>query len=56
VIDDDGAGFSEETQQGAARRGFGLLGIRERAELLGGKAEIKSSPGSGTSISVSISV
>lgn len=39
-VHDDGAGFDPD----APREGFGLLGMRERAELLGGKLEMTSGP------------
>ena len=52
-VRDQGIGFDpnavEETR-------FGLRSIRERARLLGGKAEIQSTPGSGTTISVELPV
>jgi len=35
-----------------ARRGLGFIAMRERAELLGGKLEISSSPDKGTTVSV----
>ncbi|HET9123460.1 MAG TPA: GAF domain-containing sensor histidine kinase [Solirubrobacteraceae bacterium] len=47
---DDGVGF-EETRQS---EGFGLEGIRERVELLGGELRIISAPGQGTEIEVKI--
>jgi two-component system, NarL family, sensor histidine kinase DevS len=48
VITDDGAGFdaSESTF------GFGLLGMRERAALAGGRLEIDTKPGAGTTVRV----
>jgi signal transduction histidine kinase len=54
VIRDDGVGFDAETARGRAARGesFGLLGIQERAALLGGRADIQSQPGLGTSVRV----
>ena len=45
-IEDDGKGFSPEA--GNAATGYGLPGMRERAELLGGTLEVKSYPGQGT--------
>jgi PAS domain S-box-containing protein len=51
VIRDDGIGFDPAVQKG---RSFGLLGIRERALMVGGKARIRSAPGKGTRVSVSI--
>ena len=51
-ISDDGRGFSG----GAAQKqgSYGLLTMRERAEKLGGRAEILSKPGAGTTIRVHI--
>jgi len=46
VVCDDGAGFDPA----ASTAGFGLLGMRERAELLGGTLEIESVPGGGTTV------
>jgi signal transduction histidine kinase len=45
-IEDDGRGFDP----GAATDGFGLIGMRERAELAGGSLELQSTPGDGTTI------
>ena len=48
AIRDDGVGFDPETARRRAARGesFGLLGIQERVELLGGRADIRSQAGS----------
>lgn len=53
---DDGVGFTLPTRVGdfAATGQLGLLGIYERAQLLGGSLEIKSSPGSGASVYISV--
>ncbi|MFT3830985.1 MAG: sensor histidine kinase [Opitutaceae bacterium] len=56
TVVDDGIGFATPAPPSQDRRSFGLVGIRERAELLGGKAEIKSAPGQGTRVSVVVSV
>ena len=53
-IKDDGTGFLLESCAGPNEGHFGLLGIRERAERMGGKANISSTPGTGTCISVEI--
>jgi signal transduction histidine kinase len=46
TVVDDGCGFDTATRSS----GFGLLGMQERVELLGGTLEIESSPGNGTTI------
>ena len=53
AISDDGHGFDPEavSQDGSH---FGLLGMSERVKLLGGQLCIQSTPGSGTSLVVSI--
>ncbi len=48
-ISDDGIGFEPDTVAVQAGH-YGLLGLRERARLLGGKMEIKSVPNKGTTI------
>ena len=45
-----------ETEGGKARQGFGLVGMRERATLVGANLEIESTPGKGTTILVRIAV
>ncbi len=53
-IEDDGRGFdlpSAGLSDGG--RGLGLAGIRERLDLLGGRAEIESAPGEGTRLLLS---
>jgi len=56
VVEDDGVGFVQEAQPSKDRRNFGLVGIKERTELLGGRAEIKSAPGQGTRVVVTVPV
>lgn len=56
AVKDDGVGFVVGSQPNADRRSFGLVGIKERAELLGGTVEIISAPGKGTRIVVTVSV
>lgn len=55
-IEDDGRGFDPASieKPGPDGRGLGLLGLHERAELLGGRATIQSSPGTGTRVLVEI--
>jgi PAS domain S-box-containing protein len=47
-IADDGRGFDPAP----VREGLGISGMRERASALGGKLEIESAPGEGTSVKV----
>jgi len=54
VIVDNGKGFDLETCAGPKDGHFGLLGIRERSERLGGRVLITSSSRKGTSIRVEI--
>jgi two-component system CheB/CheR fusion protein len=51
VVEDDGVGFdrSDDSMNG---RGVGLLGMRERAALIGAEFEVESRSGQGTSIFV----
>ncbi len=51
-VADDGTGFEPEKRSGSF--GFGLMGIRERAEALGGRAEIVSEQGKGSCIRVTL--
>lgn len=54
VIEDDGRGFMLDKTIG--KRHLGLLGIRERSELLGGTLSLESAPQEGTSVFVTIPV
>lgn len=54
-IVDDGAGFDAGKLDELFHQGkLGLAGIRERAAMLGGKAEIASRPGEGTRIEICV--
>ena len=51
LVRDDGVGFDVCSYTGLeSRESFGLLGMRERVELVGGEIEIESAPGSGTEV------
>jgi signal transduction histidine kinase len=54
IVEDDGVGF-DTSAQGEAGQGFGLLGMQERATLVGATLEIESAPGNGTTILVRLS-
>src|SRR5215472_6739929 len=50
-IEDDGTGFDPSgISSGKVPRGLGLLGIKERLQVLGGNCEILSAPGQGTKL------
>lgn len=54
-VEDDGIGFDQETvSSGKIRSGLGLLGIRERLQVLGGSLEIQSAPGQGARLNVRV--
>ena len=56
-VRDDGRGFPlNEKGMPSGTTGLGLLGIRERAAIVGGAVEIDSAPGRGTHISLRIPV
>ena len=55
-IEDDGRGFdvAQTPRQAVRLQHFGLLGMRERAELVGGTVTLSSQPGHGTCLEVSL--
>lgn len=55
VVADDGRGLAAGGDGvPAAGRGFGLTGMRERVQLVGGDVDVSSGPGAGTRVSVTI--
>jgi two-component system, NarL family, sensor histidine kinase DevS len=52
TVRDDGIGFDPATSS----EGFGLVGMRERLELIGGRLEISSAPGRGTELRAELPV
>ena len=50
AVRDDGRGFDEKVGGRAGAPRFGLATMRERAQSIGGKIEITSRPGDGTSV------
>jgi signal transduction histidine kinase len=47
-ISDDGAGFEPDS----CKKGFGLLGLKERAQSIGAQVQVESSAGRGTTITL----
>ncbi|MBI4785821.1 MAG: GAF domain-containing sensor histidine kinase [Chloroflexi bacterium] len=57
TVEDNGRGFVVSEVMGTqSKRAWGLLGIQERIELVGGKFKIESEPGHGTKVMVEIPV
>ena len=56
VVQDNGGGFrlSGALSELANRGKLGLLGMHERARLLGGTLEVQTAPGRGTTINVEL--
>jgi signal transduction histidine kinase len=52
-VEDEGRGFDAESEAATAA-GTGLLGMRERARLLGGRIVVESVPGAGTALTVEL--
>jgi two-component system sensor histidine kinase UhpB len=51
IVEDDGVGF-EPGEEGSAGPGFGLVGMHERAAIVGASLEIESGAGRGTTVLV----
>jgi signal transduction histidine kinase len=51
LVRDDGKGFDTDKRK---RKSRGIIGMRERVELLGGQLTLQSSPGRGTSITATL--
>jgi signal transduction histidine kinase len=58
VVHDNGKGFDVNAAQAAALQGtsLGVLTMEERARLAGGRLEIRSEPGKGTTVCVTLPV
>jgi ligand-binding sensor domain-containing protein/signal transduction histidine kinase len=55
-VQDDGCGFDPAAPPSQGGHHYGLIGMRERIEKLGGRFCIESAPGSGTKVRLSIPV
>ncbi len=53
-VRDDGVGFDAEATNDVAPSSLGLIGMRERAQLVGGVLVVRSRPGEGTQLSVMV--
>jgi two-component system sensor histidine kinase DegS len=54
TVSDNGRGF--DPSRPLDRRAFGLIGMRERAELLGANLSIETLPGRGTKVTVNVPI
>jgi signal transduction histidine kinase len=54
LVQDDGKGFDSASPAGGKRNGLGNM--RRRAEVIGGKLELQSTPGRGTSVKLSVNL
>ena len=54
VVEDDGEGFAPGDVAVTSDGGLGIVGMRERVALLGGRLEIESAPGAGTTLVVEV--
>jgi signal transduction histidine kinase len=57
-VQDDGVGFdpSQAAAQARMGHGYGLLALRERASQLGGRLDVESAPGEGTTVVIALPV
>jgi signal transduction histidine kinase len=53
-IGDDGCGFTPGAQRGPTQGHFGLEGMRERVQRIGGRLSVESTPGAGTVVRATI--
>jgi signal transduction histidine kinase len=56
VVGDDGRGFEIGSQPGPRQGHFGIEGMRERAERLGGTLALETAPGAGTTVRVVVPI
>ncbi len=53
-VEDDGWGFDPAQVTEAAGERYGLTGMSERARMLGGRLEVRSNPGAGTTVEATV--
>jgi two-component system sensor histidine kinase DegS len=56
VIKDNGLGFDTGAAEMEAGESYGIIGMKERVELLGGEIDILSAPGAGTQVIIKVPV
>ena len=57
-VQDDGVGFdpTRAAQQAGIEHGYGLVSLRERVSQLGGRLDVESAPGEGTTMVISLPI
>ncbi|HWA94383.1 MAG TPA: two-component regulator propeller domain-containing protein [Terracidiphilus sp.] len=53
-VRDDGRGFDRDKGEGTRPGHYGMTGMRERAETIGGRLEVTSEPGAGTTVRLTV--
>jgi signal transduction histidine kinase len=53
-VRDNGRGFEPDTAFASSNGHFGLIGMRERAERLGGELRVESHTGAGTTLDLTV--
>jgi signal transduction histidine kinase len=53
-VKDDGGGFDPSSASSILAGHYGILGMQERAERLGGTFDLESGPGAGTLVEVTV--
>jgi PAS domain S-box-containing protein len=56
VVEDDGVGFDQSSTVGTPGHGLGLIGMRERAAVVGADLQIESTPGRGTTVIIRVPI
>ncbi len=56
IIKDNGRGFETGSVEKETGESYGIIGMKERVELLGGEIDILSAPGSGTQVIIKVPV
>jgi two-component system, chemotaxis family, CheB/CheR fusion protein len=55
IVEDNGRGYDPEAEKAAnSNKGMGVINMRERAALVGGRLEIESAPGEGATVFVRV--